>query len=64
MGDIQEDVGEYREAGWTEKQIRRHIWWQFGIILFERFKGVFSWIAGAWGFKKLGGWLVKKFTTG
>src|SRR5258708_3276655 len=37
-GDLIEDVQEYRERGWTEKQIRRHLWWQFAIIVV---KGVF-----------------------
>lgn len=58
LGDLREDVRDYRELGWTEKQIRRHIRWQFGIIVFERVKGVFRWAWFAWAFKAVKGWLA------
>lgn len=33
LGDIREDVGHRREQGWTEKKLRRLIWWQFGYAI-------------------------------
>jgi hypothetical protein len=59
VGDLREDVQDFRLARWTEKQIRRHIWWQFGIIIVQRCKGVFRWGAVAWLGKKMLGWIVR-----
>lgn len=63
-GDIWEDIVEQRSEGWEESRIRRYAMWQFSIILFERFKGVFRWVACLLGFKRLIGWVIGKFNTG
>lgn len=33
LGDIREDVEHRREQGWTEKKLRRLIWWQFSYAI-------------------------------
>jgi hypothetical protein len=33
LGDIREDVEHRREQGWTERKLRRLIWWQFGYAI-------------------------------
>lgn len=33
LGDIREDVEHRREQGWTEKKLRRLIWWQLGYAI-------------------------------
>jgi hypothetical protein len=35
--DLWDDVEEFRTAGWTERQLVRHIRWQFAFVLIERF---------------------------
>lgn len=33
LGDVREDMEHRREQGWTEKKLRRLIWWQFSYAI-------------------------------
>lgn len=35
VGDLWEDIAEFRKLGWSERQIRRHIWWQFFVAVYQ-----------------------------
>lgn len=59
IGDLWEDVREYRADGWTERQIRRLVWREFRIAVVEGVKAKLRSAWFTWVVKAVRGWLAR-----
>lgn len=48
LGDIWEDVVEFRAEGWKESHVRLHILWQLAVIVACRCRGIYRLAIFAW----------------